>query len=76
MVGHVACLGERRGAYRVLMGKPERKRPFGRPRCRWKDNIKVDLQEVGWGAMDWTDLDHNRDRWPAVVNVVLNLWVP
>jgi hypothetical protein len=51
--GHVARRGDRRGAYRVLVGKPEGRRPLGRPRCRWEDNIKVDLQEMGWGTMDW-----------------------
>ena len=55
-VGHVACMGERRGAYRNLLGKTEEKRPLGRPRRRWEDNIKMDLQEVGWDGMDWTDL--------------------
>ena len=58
------------------MGKPEGKRPFGRPRCRWKDNIKMDLQEVGSGGMDWIELDQDRDRWRALVNAVMNLRVP
>jgi hypothetical protein len=60
-----ACstFGERRGAYRVLMGKPEGKRPLGRPRCRRKDNIKMDIQEGGWGDMDWIDMAQDRDRW-------------
>ena len=75
-LGHVAHLGERRGAYRVLMGKPEGKKPLRRPRCRWKDNIKVDLQEVGWGGMDWFDMAQDRDRWRACANAVMNLWVP
>jgi hypothetical protein len=63
-------------AYRVLMGTPEGKRPLGRPRRRWEDNIKMDLQEVGCGGMDWIDLAQARDRWRAVVNAVMNLWVP
>jgi hypothetical protein len=67
---------ERRGVYRVLVGKPEEKRPLGRPRCRWEDNIKRDLQEVGCGGMDWTDLAKDRDRWQDVVNGVTNLQVP
>jgi len=66
-------MGERRGIYRVLMGKPEGKRPLGRPRHRWEDNIKMDLQEVGCGGLDWIELDQNRDRWWALVNVVMNL---
>jgi len=60
--GHVARMGERRGVYRVLVGKPEGKRPFGRPRLRWEDNIKMDLQEVGVGGTDWIDLAHDRDK--------------
>ena len=58
------------------MGKHERKRPFGRPRCRWDDNIKIDLQEVGFGGVDWIELAHNRDRWRALVPAVVNLQVP
>jgi hypothetical protein len=69
-------MGERRGAYRALMGKPEGRRPLGRPRRRWEDNIKMDLREVGWGVMDWIDLAHDTDRWRAVLNVVMNLRVP
>jgi len=75
-VGHVARMGERRNLYRVLVVKPERKRPFGRPRCRWEDNIKMDLQEVGCGDMDWIDLAQDRDRWRSLVNGVMNLRVP
>jgi hypothetical protein len=74
--GHVALMGEGRGVYRVLVGKPEGKRPLGRPRRRWEDNIKTDLQEVGCGAMDWIDLAQNRDRWRTLVNAVTNLRVP
>jgi len=69
-------MGERRGVYRVLVGKPEGKRPLGRPRRRWEDNIKVDLEEVGCGGMDWIELAQDRDRWRALVNVVMNLRVP
>jgi hypothetical protein len=61
-VGHVACMGERRGVYRVLKGKPEGKRSLGKPKRRWEDNIKVDLQEVGCGGMDWIELTQDRDR--------------
>jgi len=64
--------GERRGIYRVLVGKPEGKRLLGRPRLRWEDNIKVDLWEVGCVVMDWIDLAQDRERWQALVNVVLN----
>ena len=74
--GHVARMGERRGVYRVLVRKPEGKRPLGRPRRRWKDNIKMDLQEVGGGGMDWIDLAQDRDRWRALVNAVMKLRVP
>jgi len=74
--GHVARMGERRGVYRILVGKSEEKRPLGRPRCRWEDNIKMDLQEVGCGGLDWIELTEDRDRWRALVNVVMNLRVP
>ena len=73
---YVACVGERRGVYRVLVGKPEEKRPLGRPRRRWEDNIKTDLQEVGCGGIDWIELAHDKDRWRALVNAVMNLRVP
>jgi len=74
--GHVALMGERRGVYRVLVGKPEGKRPMGRPRRRWQDNIKIVLQEVVWRGMDWIDMGQDRDRWRALVIAVMNLWVP
>jgi hypothetical protein len=73
--GHVACMGEKRGADRILVGRPEGTRPLGRPRHRWEDNIKMDLQEAGWG-MNWIELPQDRDRWWALVNAVMNLWVP
>jgi hypothetical protein len=63
-------MAERRVVYRVLVGKPEGKRPLGRPGHRWEDNIKLDLQEVGFGGMDWIELPQDRDRWQALVNVV------
>jgi hypothetical protein len=69
-------MGERRGAYGALVGKPEGRRPLGRPRRRWEDNIKMELREVGWGGMDWINLAQDRDRWRAVVNAVMNLLVP
>ena len=73
--GHVARMGEGRGVHRVLVGKPEGKRPSGRSRRRWEDNIKMDLQEVGGGG-DWMELAQDRDRWRALVNTVMNLRVP
>ena len=66
--GHVARMGERRGLYGVLVGKPEGKRPLGSPRRTWEDNINLDLQEVGCGGMDWIELAQDRDRWRALVN--------
>jgi len=73
--GHVARMGERRGVYRVLVRKPEGKRPLGRPRRRWEDNIKMDLLEVGSGVMDWIELAQDRGRWRILVNAVMNLRV-
>ena len=74
--GHVAHMGEKRGVCRVLVGKPEGKRPMGRPRRRWVDNIRMDLQEVGYGYMDWIGLTQDRDRWRTLVSAVMNLRVP
>jgi len=74
--GHVARMGEERGVYRVLVGKPEGRRPLGRPRCRWVDNIRVDLQQVGFGYFDWIGLAQNRVRWRTLVSAVMNLRVP
>jgi hypothetical protein len=73
--GHVACMVERRGAYRILDWRPEGRRSLGRPRRRWENNIKNDLQEVGWD-LDWIDLAQDRCRWRAVMNAVMNLRVP
>jgi hypothetical protein len=72
--GHVARMGEKRNAYRILVGKPEGKRPLGRRRC--VDNIKMDLREIGWDGVDWIDMVQDRDRWRALVNMVLNLLGP
>ena len=74
--GHVALMGVGRGVHRVLVGKPEGKRPLGRPRRRWEDNIKMDLREVGRGGGDWMELAQDRDRWRALVGTVRNLRVP
>jgi hypothetical protein len=74
--GHVARRGKKRNAYRLLVGKPEGKRPLGRPRRRLVDNIRMDLGEVGCGDVDWIGLARDRNRWRAVVNSVLNLRVP
>ena len=68
--------GEGRDVYRVMVGKPGGRRPLGRPRRRWEDNIKMDLQVVGCGGMDWIEVAQDRDRWQALVNVVKNLWLP
>jgi hypothetical protein len=69
-------MGERRGACKALVGKPEGRRPLGRPRRRWEDNIKIDLREVGWGGADWIDLAQDRDWWRVLVYKVMNLRVP
>jgi hypothetical protein len=66
-------MGEKRNAYRILMGNPEGRRPLGRPRRRWVDYIKMDLREIGWDGMDWIDLAQDRDQWRAIVNAVMNL---
>ena len=73
--GHVARMGEERGVYRVLVGKPEGKSPLWRPRHRWVDNIRMNLQEVGCGYMDWIGLAQDRDRWRTLVSAVMNLRV-
>jgi hypothetical protein len=73
---HLVIMGEKRTAYRILVGKPEEKRPLGRPRRRWEDNIRMDLREIGWGGMDWIDLAQDRDQCRALVNTVTNLRLP
>jgi hypothetical protein len=75
-VGHVVQMGKKRNLYRLLVGKPEGKRPLGRPRSRWIDNIKMDLLEIGLSVVDWTGLVQGRYRWKALVNVVMDLQVP
>jgi hypothetical protein len=72
---HVARMGEERKVYKVLVGKPEGRRPLGRPRRRWEDGIRMDLREIGWGSVDWMQLAQDRDRWRALVNTVMNLRV-
>jgi hypothetical protein len=74
--GHVARIGDKRNAYRIVVGNPEGKKPLGRPRHRWVDNIKMDLREIGWDGGDWIDLAQNRDMWRAHVNTAINLRVP
>jgi hypothetical protein len=74
--GHIARMGVKRNAYRILVGKPEERRPLGRPRRKGVDNIKIDLREIGWNGMDWVDLGRDRDQWRALVNTVMNLRVP
>jgi hypothetical protein len=66
----------KRNTYRILVGKPEGKRPLGRPRRRWLENVKIDLREIGWNGVDWSDMPQDRDQWWALVNTVLNLRVP
>jgi len=73
---HVARMGERRGVYRGLVGKPEGKRPLGKPRRRCEDDIKMDIQEMGYGGMDWIALAQDKDSWRALVNAVMKLRVP
>jgi hypothetical protein len=74
--GHVARMGEMRGAYNILVARPEGRRPLGRPRRRWEYNIKMDLREIGFGDVDWIHLAQDRDRWRALVNTVMSLRVP
>jgi hypothetical protein len=74
--GHVARMGKNIGVHRVLVGKPKEKRPLGRPRRRWEDNIKMDLQEIGWGRGEWMELAQDRDRWRALVGTVRDFRVP
>jgi hypothetical protein len=74
--GHVARTGKKRNAYRILVGKSEGKKPLGRQRSRWMDNIKMDLREIGLEGMDWIDLAQDRDQWSALVNMIMNLRVP
>jgi hypothetical protein len=69
-------MAEKRNAYRILMGKLERKRLLGRPRYRWEDNIRMDLREIGWCGMDWIDLAQDKDQWRTLVNTIMNLRVP
>jgi hypothetical protein len=69
-------MGEKRDAYRILVGTPEGNRPLGRPRCRWVDNIEMDLREIGWEGVDWIDMAQDRHQWRPLVNKILNLWVP
>jgi hypothetical protein len=76
LAGDVARMGERRNACKILVGNPEGKRPLGRPRRRWVDNIKMNLREIRWDGIDWIDLAQNRDQWRALVNAVMNLRVP
>jgi len=73
--GHVAFMGERRGVYRVLVGKPEGKTSLGRPRRKWENNIKMNLQEIGCGGTDWIELAQDKDRWRALVKAVMNFRV-
>jgi hypothetical protein len=74
--GHVARLAEKRNACGILVGRPEGKKPLGRPRRSWKDNIRMDLREIGWGGMDWIDLAQDRDQWRAIADTAMNVRVP
>jgi hypothetical protein len=74
--GHVARMGVVRCAYNILIGRPGGRRPLGRPRCRWEDNIRMDLREIGFGDVDWIRLAQDRDRWRALMNTVMSLRVP
>jgi hypothetical protein len=74
--GHVTRMGEKTNAYRILVGKPQGKRPLRGPRRRWVDDIKIDFREIGWDGMDWIDPAQDRDQWRALVNTAMNLWVP
>jgi hypothetical protein len=74
--GHAALMGANRNAYRMLVGKPEGKRPLGRPKRRWVNNIRMDLREIGWDVMDWIELAQDREQWRALVNTVMNFRVP
>jgi hypothetical protein len=73
--GHMACMGEARNMFGVLVGKLKGKSPLGSPRCRWEEGIKMDLREFGWAGVEWIHLAQDRDRWQAVVNAGMNLWV-
>jgi hypothetical protein len=74
--GHVARMGEIRNASKIMVGKPETKRPLGRPRRRWEYNIKIELVEIGFGGVEWIHLAQDRDRWRILVNKAINFWVP
>jgi hypothetical protein len=74
--GHVAQMGETMNAYKILVGKPEGKRPLGRPIRKWVDNIRIDLKDIGWDVMEWIDLAQDMNQWRALVNTVMNLRVP
>jgi hypothetical protein len=76
MVRACSTNGEKRNSYRILVGMPEEKRPLGRPRCRWVNNIRMDLRAIGWDGMDWIDLAQNREQWRALVKAVINIRVP
>jgi hypothetical protein len=72
---YVACMGEGRKVYKVLMGKPKRKRPLERLRHRWEDGIRMDFREIGWGSVEWIHLAQDREQWQTVLNAVMNLWI-